>query len=196
MGRNSYAVWNLDSRSAEVKNDLRNKKVSIEEAQTRMKNVYLAYLRSCGQWNPQINLLYFANVVNTVKLHDLNQWRQLRKRITGNTSWRGATTHAEECFTLKGIDDHIDYTWLEWVGADLAYDTMSAEYGYRTQPIKMRAGAVIAKPTIKKSVTQVIPLACLGNLRLTKSGCSTDRRLLQPEPELACLSSLRSRRAK
>jgi len=192
MGRNSYAVWNLDSRSAEVRNDLRNKKVSVEEAQMKMKNVYLAYLRSCGQWNPQINLLYFTNVIATVKLHNLNQWRQLRKRITGNTSWRGATTHAEECFTLKDIDGHIDYTWWEWVGADLCLDTMSAEYGYRAQPVKMSACAVIVKPkpaqlTIQKSIAQVIPLACIGNLR---------SHMLPPEPELACLSSLRSRRAK
>ena len=79
MCGNSYAVWGLDSGSGAVRNDLRNNKVSYEEARTRMKGVYLGYLRSCGSNNPQINLLSFANVFVTVKLHNLNNWKQYRK---------------------------------------------------------------------------------------------------------------------
>jgi len=136
MGRNNYAVWGLDSRSGAVRDDLRNNKVSIEEAKVRMKGVYLGYLRSCGSSSPQINLLSFANVFVTVKLHKLNQWKQYRNSFQPSD---------RDLKIFKNIEGWIDYTWWEWIGADLAYETLCTEYGYRASPIKMSTGTIISR---------------------------------------------------
>jgi len=140
MGRNSYAVWGLDSRSGAVRDDIRNNKVSYEEARMRMKGVYLGYLRSCGSNNPQINLLSFVNVFVTVKLHNLNNWKQYRKSFG---LFKQPSDSDLEIFKI--IEGYIDYTWWEWTGADLAYETLCAECGYHDSPIKMSTGAIISR---------------------------------------------------
>ena len=46
---------------------------------------------------------------------------------------------------LRLLTDNTDYTWWEWIGADLAYETLCAEYGYRASPIKMSTGTIISR---------------------------------------------------
>jgi hypothetical protein len=187
MGYNAYAVCNLENDFSDVRALLRNKKVNHDEAMTRMKNVYLAYLRSCGKYNHYNFLLSFAKVIVTVKLHDLNRWRQFLKHILN--AFQISNGDGGDPKIFKKIYDGLDHIWWEWCGANLAYEKLCIEYGYRWISIEMRASTIIAKPqyaspTIKKSsASRVIPLACVRNLRSRKSNT-----------ELACASSLRSRR--